>query len=351
MQTTFDLVNDFGCIPDGVTDNTTNIQNAFDTVLPGGDLYIPPSFMYSSTGQYIGGFAFSAPLVLSRPINLTGSGMYSNLKPMSSFPISQPNIHVRQSGTYWFNTTFSNFSLGNDPTTNAYSRSGGRGIWVDAVSIPFLHFEKLLIGDSGNDYSFVLDGIGTQRCNFDKCRIDGGLHLNGVADSHMLTKCAFGGRSSFGVVVNMPGAGGVQVLSCIITTPGGLVIQSGSLAIIEKTFFEELAGYPTNNTVLVGGPNSQLGLIAYPDRPISSARVRDNIFNMAMSKDGVNIFCNPATKGITDTLIEGNVFNINSNRGHIRNYDPSLRLGPNSYTQALRMFPGSIPAICTYGGG
>lgn len=349
---------DFGCIPASATypnpptDNTAAIQTALNTVPGGGTLQIPPDYVYSPTGQFVGGFGFSSTLTMDNPVNIVGGGMYSNLKPLPGFSATQPNLWVRRAGTYWFDITFSGFSIGDDPAPEPFTRSGGTGIWVNAApgGMSRVFLEKLMIGESGNAHSVVIDGIGTQRCRIKSSTISGGLWLNSVADSHVIDDCELHGRSVFGVKANLPGAGGLKLLNSTITAVGGVIIQSGSLTEIDKCFFEERPGYPTNN-VSFGGTNAQLALVGYPDTAVESTRIRNNIFNMGTSPDGVNILLNPATRGVNRTLIEGNIFNVSTNRGNVANFEQNLVCGPNYWLQPVRFKPGSAAPVSTYGGG
>ena len=111
---------DFDCVPASATypnpptDNTLALQTALNTVPAGGTLEIPPDYLFSPTGQFVGGFGFGQTLIRTLPIAIVGQGYCSNLKPLPSFAPNAHNLLLQQSGTYWFNTTLYNFAIGDD---------------------------------------------------------------------------------------------------------------------------------------------------------------------------------------------------------------------------------------------
>jgi hypothetical protein len=349
---------DFGCVPASATypaaptDNTAAIQTALTVgsgVPAGGTLEIPPDFLFSPTGQFVGGFGFSNTLTRSAPIEIVGQGFCSNLKPLPSFPTTAPNLLFQQGGTYWFNSTLHNFAIGDDPTAVPYHRNGGKGIWFSSTGgMSEVFVEKVRVGESGNDHSIVIDGIGTQHCRVLSSKVWGGLHVIQTADNHTIDDNDFAGLSTFGVLVDMPGAYGAKFGRNVVTCVGGAVFQSGSLIAIRENTFEETPGHPTNNSWLTG-QNGQLVLCGCPNGPVNDARVIDNSFVTFSGSSASNIVTNPGNKGTARTHIRGNILAASGGVASVINYDTALIAGPNTWLTPIK-YLGSLPAL-TYGGG
>lgn len=373
----FDIVSlaDFGCIADCIdgmtgTDNTANMQAAINATPSGGALYIPGNLptAFGSTGEGDApGYGFSSTLVVDHPINVFGRGMFSRVVPLSGFNPAMPNFHVQENAHYWAGIKWSSFQMGTSWFQPPYTRNGGEGIFVDGISIPKMFWEELMIGESGNGASLRITGLGTQHHIIDKCTIHGRIHLDRVADGHSITRCHIGGRSvKSGVLVNMIGASVKIIGNHSITAVGGVVIQNGAMPVISDNYFEELPGYPINNYNNGGGYNGLVTLVGYPGQ-VNNARIRNNILNLGVSGSGngfnvpgATAYCiniNPAVGGVVNTIIDGNEFNLSSNRGFINSLDPHLLLGPNTLAAPAsqvgwsRMSPGSMPPVQIYGGG
>jgi hypothetical protein len=327
----------FGAVGDGSTDDTVAIQTAINFTPNGGTLYIPPSWIVNGTGQYIGGFLFSSTLTVNHPINITGTGMFSNLKTAPGFT-NTTNMYVPENGFMWQGITFSNFAIGNDSFASPYTRYGGMGIQVDAVSIPKMRFIGLFIGESSNNYSFSMTGAGTQGCIWERCNIAGGLFLNSIADSNIIKDSLFFGRSTFGVLINVPGAGGFQFVGNTVTAVGGVILQSGSGAVIANNYMEELVGFPVNNSAIIG-LNAMLALTG-GGHAMQGAVVMNNLINMGQGVAGSYSIYN--TSAATNTTITSNTFNNsnNGNTGSIYNTSTSLIGGPNTYNQSTHVVGG-----------
>jgi hypothetical protein len=357
---------DFSCVADCAngmtgTDNTANIQAAINATPAGGALYVPGNGAQGGDGP---GYGFASTLTVNRPINIFGRGMYSRLVPLSGFNAATPNIHLVENDYYWGGIKWSDFLIGTSWFNPPFSRYGGEGIFVDAISIPKMRWKGLMIGESGNGYSFHLTGAGTQHHVIDECMIHGGIHLDAIADGHSITGCDIGGRSLYsGILAYMPGAGSLKIIgNPSITAVGGTVIQGVSMPIFADNYCEELPGFPTNNYNNSGGQNGMLTLVGYPGN-VYAARVVRNIFNMGVSPagNGFNVpgatgYCvniNPAVSGVVNTHINDNEFNISTTRGYINSGDPNMALGPNTYVQPswLKLSGGSASPSQTYGGG
>jgi hypothetical protein len=357
MQWEYDLVADFGCIPASATypaaptDNSVAIQTALNTVPGGGLLKIPPDDIFSPTGQFVGGFGFSQPLTRSLPIEIIGRGYCSNLKPLPTFPSGSDNLTFNQGGAYWFNTTLHNFAIGDDCIAVPYSRFGRRAIWFKSNSpggMSETFIEKVRIGESGNDHSLVHDGIGTQHCRIRDCAIWGGHNILQTADNFVIEDTDYLGFSTFGLLVDMPGAYGAKLNRVIVTCVGGAVFQSGSLIGIDWCTFEETPGHPTNNSWLTG-QSGQLVLCGCPNGPVNDARVMNSSFVTFVGSSANNIVTNPGNKGTMRTHLRGNIFAANGGVASVNNQDGTLIAGPNTWLTPIK-YAGSLPAQ-TYGGG
>ena len=329
---------------DGVTDDLLALQAAANATPVGETLRIPPSNVYSSTGHYIGGCAISNTININQPINIDGGGMYSNIKPLPSFPPTAPNIQINQSGTYWFGITFSNFGIGDDTIWVPYNRYGGAAIATNAISIPHLRFINLDVGESGNDYSLKVTGSGTQGTLIKENRICGGIFLD-VADSTTVKDNKFCGRSQKGIYINTSGAGGFLFNHNVITAVGGVIFMSGSLPVISDNYWEELSGFPFTGTAAITGVNAALALSSQVSQ-IRSAQVLSNIFNMGQGT-GYNVYIAATT---LKTNISGTISNVNTNRPAIYNNNATTVCGPSDWLGRPGPYFEPLAPASTYGG-
>jgi hypothetical protein len=195
-------------------------------------------------------------------------------------------------------------------------------------------FENLHIGESSNDHSLVINGTGTQQCTVRDSLIAGGFFADAVADSQIVENNVFAGRSSLGVLINMPGAGLLKFIGNTSTGVGGVILQGMSLPVVSHNYLEELVGFPTVNAAAIGGGrNALLALIGM----ISTAQVVHNLFNMGQALTGSNPLYIAATA--VNTFVNGNLFSnsANSNTGSIWNLSTTLKTGVNTFLDSVHL--------------
>jgi hypothetical protein len=366
MTDVFHLSDFPSCVADCVngmtgTDNTAALNAVIASIPAGAELVISPHAAQGGDGP---GYGFVSTLIVDHPIKLTGTSMFSRLVPLAGFNLAAPNFHVIENDYYWEGIEWKGVQIGTSPFNPPFSRNGGDGIFVDGVSIPAMDWTDLMIGESGNGYGLHITGAGTQHHTVSGGQHDGGIFFDGVADGHIVQNVkAIGGRTPVsGVRVYMPGAGSFQLKGCpSITAPGGVVVQGGSMPVIEDCFFEEEPGYPINNYANGGGYNGAVSFVGYPGN-VYAGRIVRCIFNIAQSGvggfdvPGATGYCinlNPAVHGVANTVIDECEFVLSTNRGYINSQDPNLTIGANNKVQPgwLLMSPGSVAPTQTYAGG
>jgi hypothetical protein len=195
----------------------------------------------------------------------------------------------------------------------------------------------MMIGESGNDYSLYLDGASTQANIITQNMIFGGLMLNQVADSHKITFNDLRGFSSFGGYVDTPGAGGFLFANNVVTWAGGLIIQSGSLPIVNGNYFEEISvGTSEVNGAMIdfnGGTGT-----------ISAAVFTNNIINALVSSTSRPVRYNNSTGG----NFGGNSITTSTARAGVTSVTSLSCTAPNVWNTASPHF--STALANTYGG-
>lgn len=350
----FDMVPASDTYPAAPTNNDVQFATAMAQIPAGGELWIPPDMIFSQTGQFVGGFGHLNTITRNEPLDIVGTGFASNLIPMAGFSAAAPNLLFNQASDYWFNVTLHDFAIGDDCVAPQYQRRGGAAVWFKSNSpggMANTFIEKLRCGESGNNHSIIIDGIGTQHCRLKESAIWGGYHVSNCADNHIISDTDFLGWSTYGVLVDMPGAYGAKMTDCVVTAVGGTVFQSGTKNMIEDCTFEEQPDHPINNSWLTG-VNGLLVLCGCPNGPVNDTGVFRNYFTMFTSTTNAHcLVTNQGNMGTARTHVAHNNFAIGHSLAAINNQDPAMVLGPNAWAAVSHFKTGSVLPVQTYGGG
>ena len=203
----FQSVKDFGCIGDGVTDDTTKFQAAIDAAVYGiGTLYIDA-----------GTFLISAPLLVSGSLTLRGMG-----SPKSTIRVPQ-TVPAGLDVTTALPVQFENFRMVGDQGVSNWS-----SLIMVTPSGAFNEFSCM------RDISLVYGGIG--------------MHM-GNAAFWAIDRCDISQSSQIGVYVenrNAPDNGDSTICNSIISGP----IGSTTMSCIYQA---SSGGLRINNNKIIGG--------------------------------------------------------------------------------------------------
>ncbi len=224
-------ITDFGAVADGLTDNSTAIQNAFNYAATTGRTICIPN----------GIFAFSTTLAVSSGVVVRGSGMGSTA---TSTPYN--GSQLKYTGTGWAmrfsgqNTCMESVVLYNK--TNNPAALGGIQLYATAQGTESCVFRNILIsgfvGGSGLELKAENSG-GIAYCSFYDIRVrhaKKGIHIQQDASSFVNSNSFYhgavsGGGFDYGLQVE---GGNNNVFNGLIIEPyqsvyGHLVVESGSI--------------------------------------------------------------------------------------------------------------------------
>lgn len=329
------------------TDDTLAINNAITAVPNFGTLFIPPTAggcLIKQTGSS------GVSLTVNHPINIVGTGALSRLVTDGSMGTTVGAIHATISGagfitqSAWRGITWSGFTVGLDTNFVPFNRFGYYGIYFDATSggasgFQGINLRNVNIGESGNYYSFVIDGIATQGNRFDNNFIWGGFYVNATADSQLIDNNRFSGQSIFGVRVDTPGAGQSMFTRNSMTASGGFCLLSGSWFILQNNYFEEVytTHFPNGAFVDIGCSNGAT---------VTGAQIQNNIIGNIVSATSLAIKIDAASDA---TSIEQNFIANNTNRVGVLNNGTTTVCGPNKWQTNAVHITGSGVLANNYG--
>jgi hypothetical protein len=209
----------YGAKCDGITNDTTALQQAITATPSGGTLFFPQ-----------GNFCLvSATLTISKAIKLFGSGWSSGLLVASSLGPSSDVIHVYGGSSYITGLVMEDFAIATESGT-----PGRYGIFLDGAtgedcisSFLINHIQIAQLGNAGiatrGPTPPKFDGIFTSTLS--NSTIAGGLNLQSAGDSLTITGNVFTGTGS--VTVNLIGSGsdtghGFNFFHNNVTCTGGI---------------------------------------------------------------------------------------------------------------------------------
>jgi hypothetical protein len=209
----------YGAKCDGVTNDTTALQQAINATPSGGTLFFPQ-----------GNFCLvSSTLTISKAIKLFGSGWGTGLLVASSLGPSSDVIHVHGGSSYISGLVMEDFSIATESgTPGRYGIFLDGGTGEDCIS-GFLinHIQIAQLGNAGiatrGPTPPKFDGIFTSTLS--NSTIAGGLNLQNAGDSLTITGNVFTGTGS--VTVNLIGSGsdtghGFNFFHNNVTCTGGI---------------------------------------------------------------------------------------------------------------------------------
>jgi hypothetical protein len=250
-------------------------------------------------------------------------------------------IYAPQSSVSWKGITWEGFTLGTSTNYTAFPRFGSTGIYFDGVTGGASGFEginirDLNIGESGAYYSLVLSGAATQGNRIENNYIWGGLYLNGVIDSNVVSYNRFMGASSYGVNVTMTG-GNFQYVGNSLTAAGGFCLAAGSggtvFPIIRDNYFEENSNTPPNYQ-----HNAMVDIGCGSSNAITGAVISGNIIANIVSSTTLAIY---NESGAASTTLQNNFIANNTARTAVTNNGTSTNCGPNHWQTSATLTNGS----------
>ncbi len=237
-NSTYHNVKDYGVFGDGITDDTTAIQNLINSLGEiGGTIYFPKGiYLVSPKGVE------NSCLYFYHPVQLIGDGAYrsvilpSNLvTPTTQILVFSPSeSHVDAQ----LSTSIENLMIG-DPSQ--YYRRGLNAILCKTLRknqnlAKFTMKNVLVTQGNGNAFYHINNGDkvtgnengGLYGTLIDNCILAGGIRLDSSGDSNVIRNCIISGRQ-VGIHANLvPGANMLSIIDNNITSfQGAIKIESG----------------------------------------------------------------------------------------------------------------------------
>jgi Pectate lyase superfamily protein len=238
----------YGAKCDGITNDTTPLQQAIDATPAGGTVYFPQ-----------GNFCLvTSTLTISKAIKLLGSGWSSGLLVGASLGSSADVIHVHSASSPIVGMVMEDFAIATEGGT-----PGRYGVYLDgatgANSISGFRINHVQIRQLGNagiatngPTPPTYDGIFVS--NLSDSSIAGGLNLQHAGDSLTITGNVFSGTGS--ITVNLVGFGsdtahGFNFFHNNVTCTGGINVVNASGGAISYNNIELYAGATGTNGAVV----------------------------------------------------------------------------------------------------
>jgi hypothetical protein len=225
------LIDDYGAVGDGSTDDTTALQNALNA---GGALYIPrPSVNYKIT----------SPVTQTKLMTVIGDGGGSLINAVFS---------TTQNGAW-------KIALGSDAVRYgcllqgfAITCNNSPAIYIDqtyagspANFLAKWKFDQLILTNSAGGYSFVINNTANDGffCNkISNSYFLGGLNLVNIGDSNTIDNNTITGSGTGINITQQSGAANTSIRENNITNTGSAIYISGALNVfIEKNQIENTA--------------------------------------------------------------------------------------------------------------
>jgi len=233
-------------------------------------------------------------------------------------------------------------------------------MWFDATTAGPSGFfgliiQNVMIGESGNAHSLVLDGLATQGNRIQNNEIWGGIYLKQVADSNLILYNRISGNSVFGVDIDCSSGGSVTAGQCMfvgnsMTASGGLQIDGGSWVTVAHNYFEEvtLVSFPRNAFIDVRDNSSSI---------VTGVQIYENIIANIVSTTslGILIGTNGSGNVPTNTYISNNLIANLNGRVAVNNFGTGTTCGVNTWqsnathvggTGTLKNAIGSVVVDC-----
>lgn len=233
-------IRDFGAVGDAVTDDTAAIQAALNV---GGRVYIPPT----PAGVY---YKVTAPLLITKPIMLFGSGSRSQIVCSNAFTYADDLIRVIPVDPVTTMYSFEDFTLG------AVSQCR-HGIHFDLTTsvvagLAFLQMNRVQInvnfiaGQPGRSVKLTnpVNNDGFYASYFRGNYFLGGVHMERAGDSISFTENAFGYINAGLELSFTSGAAQVIIEKNNMTSQGGaIILHNGLQTKIRNNQIEQSSAY------------------------------------------------------------------------------------------------------------
>lgn len=327
----YPYVTDYGAVCDGVTDDTTAIQNALAAVPSGGTIYFPNSLCGVTT------------IVRTTPINMIGAGMdTSGLisiagsgTTLSTFEIAPPT------GTTSRGYSFTNMAFINPVGASAILLAAN----FATTNIADIVFDKVFASASSthaNNFGVFLDNSvggsngGIFNFTFRNGLVSGGISLLNAGDTiRILDNIITGPNAGIGGS-QIAGAGQILIEGNNISSTGGAVVISCSIGM--RLFHNEMEQQNVSTE-----PNNAIVDLTGTACTSDSTYITENQFQ---SNTGVgNPLMIRIAANTTNNFISDNRISTPASYSGILNASASLVCGNNVFTTGTPHVSGTAPAV------